>query len=243
VDELKPDGGYARWMRRTMRPFPSDAMLRHAVGGDFEAMGAIQMATLRHFGLQPDARVVDVGCGVGRLAVPLSGFLTGDYLGTDTNAAFLRAARRAVKAPNFRFERVTRLAIPAPAGSVDVVCFFSVFTHLLHEHTYLYLEEAKRVLAPHGRIVFSFLELASPAQWEIFAATVHHARNDIPRTLNVFVERPAIATWAERLELTVVDVRDGGEPFVPLAQPIRYDAGNVATDRAAFGQSVAVLAR
>ena len=33
----------------------------------------------------------------------------------------------------WRFERVDRLAFPAMDKEADMVCFFSVFTHLLHE--------------------------------------------------------------------------------------------------------------
>jgi SAM-dependent methyltransferase len=228
-------------MRRTMRPFPSDALLRHAVGGDFEAMGAMQVAILEHYGLRSDSSLIDVGCGVGRLASALAGRHAGPYLGTDTNAAFLRAARRAVTAPNVRFERVRDVVIPAADASADVVCFFSVFTHLLHEHSFSYLEEAKRVLAPRGRIVFSFLELASPALWETFAATVQHARRRIPRTLNIFIERPAIEAWARHLGMRIVDLRDAAEPFAPLRAPITFESGHVQQDLGYLGQSVAVL--
>ena len=55
------------------------------------------------------------------------------------------------------------LYIPAPDACADMVCAFSVFTHLLHTETYLYLEDIRRVLRPGGRLVFSFLEFANPA--------------------------------------------------------------------------------
>jgi SAM-dependent methyltransferase len=183
-----------------------------------------------------------VGCGVGRLAHALDGYLAGPYLGTEANATFLRAARRSVRVPNFRFARVAGTAIPAPDRSADVACFFSVFTHLLHEQTYLYLESAKRVLAPGGRIVFSFLEFGSEAAWPAFEATVEHARAKRPRTLNVFIERTAIAAWARRLDLDVVDLRDAAEPFAPLDAPIAFESGAVQSGLGCLGQSVAVLA-
>jgi SAM-dependent methyltransferase len=236
-----PDGGYADWLRQALRPFPSDALLRCAIGGDFEAMGAVQCAILKHYGLRSDSRLIDVGCGPGRLAHALQPGFRGPYLGTDAIPAFLRAARRAVRAPNFRFVRVRGVTIPAPDASADMVSFFSVITHLLHEDSYLYLEEAARVLAPGGRIVLSFLEFASPSQWDAFRATVEHARVGLPRTLNVFVERGAIAVWADHLNLRIVDVRDGAEPFAPLAEPVHFASGGMQSELGHLGQSVAVL--
>lgn len=242
-DSFVPDGGYATWMRRAMRPFPSTAALRRAVGGDFEAIGAMQREILRHYGLQPDSSVVDVGCGVGRTARALEGYLTGPYLGTESNPTFLRSARRTVRSPNFTFSRVRGLTIPAPDASVDIVCFFSVLTHLLHEQSYLYLREARRVLKPGGRIVFSFLEFACPTHWTAFEATIADEQGSQSHPLNVFVERDAIRAWAQHLDLAIVDVRSGTERFVPLEQPVTLDRGEVMSDFGSLGQSVCVLER
>ncbi len=238
---FRPDGGYAAWLRRAMRPFPSDAALRTATGGEFEALGAIEAAMLRHYGLRDDDALVDVGCGTGRLANALATSFTGAYLGTDVIPAFLRVAGKTVREPNFRFVRVSGIAIPLPDASADMVCFFSVITHLLAEHAYLYLEEARRVLRPGGRIVLSFLELACAAQWDVFAASVEHTRQGLPKTLNVFTERPAIEAWSKHLALAVIDLRAGSEPFVPLAQPIRFESGAVQSELGHLGQSIAVL--
>ncbi len=84
-----------------MRPFPSDAALRHAVGGDFEAMGAMQVAILEHYGLRPDSALVDVGCGVGRLTSALAGRHTGPYLGTDANATSCGRRAERSRPPTF----------------------------------------------------------------------------------------------------------------------------------------------
>jgi ubiquinone/menaquinone biosynthesis C-methylase UbiE len=63
--------------------------------------------------------------------------------------------------------------IPEKDGEADFVCFFSVLTHLLHEQGFVYLQEAKRVLKPGGKIVFSFLEFAVPDHWAVFEGTVN----------------------------------------------------------------------
>ena len=50
-----------------------------AIGGDFEQIGLLERALLLSEGLQPDAFLIDVGCGSGRLAVQLADFLKGPY--------------------------------------------------------------------------------------------------------------------------------------------------------------------
>ncbi len=45
----------------------------------------------------------------------------------------IKYARRLVPRPDWRFETVNSLTIPEKDGQADIVCFFSVFTHLLHE--------------------------------------------------------------------------------------------------------------
>ncbi len=236
------DGGYRKFVRRLPFLRPGRARLRTIVGGHFEAFGVVQREMLRHYGLEPRHALVDVGCGAGRLSVALRGYLEGPYLGTDVVPDLVREARIATARPDWRFETVAARTIPAPAASADLVCFFSVFTHLLHEHTYLYLAEAKRVLRPGGKIVFSFLDYASEPQWTHFERTVENARAGRRGTLNVFIGRDAIAAWARHLDLAVEDVRDGADRFVPLPEPVVLDDGTVMRDYGCLGQSVCVLA-
>ncbi len=47
--------------------------------GDFVEQGKLQRETvLRHTGIQPDAAVLDVGSGIGRLAVAMTDYLNAD---------------------------------------------------------------------------------------------------------------------------------------------------------------------
>ena len=55
-------------------------------------------------------------------------------------------ARRITGRPDWRFTVVDHLSIPEQDGQADVVCFFSVLTHLLHVKGYWSLQEARRVL-------------------------------------------------------------------------------------------------
>ena len=243
MDKLDLKAAYEGLVEHSKAFYDRDDALRYAIGGQFEAFGIVERELLRFYGLQPDDYLIDVGCGSGRLAKPLAEYLTGPYLGTDIVAELVEYARALAARPHWRFEVVDRIAIPEQDGRAGMVCFFSVFTHLLHEQTYMYLEEAKRVLKPGGRIVFSFLEFAVPAHWAVFEGTLQDARDQHVHPLNVFIERPAIEVWAEHLGLRVDDVRSGSETFVPLPHPLRLDDGTVLEGTGNLGQSICVLSK
>ena len=144
--------------------------------GDFAETGD---EFLGHFvdlaGLKPDERVLDVGCGIGRMARPLAGFLDerGRYEGFDVNPigigwcqlhyderfrftlADLYNRRYhptgALKAHEFRF--------PYDDDSFDVVLAASVLTHLLEDEAEHYLAEIARVLRTGGRALITFFLL------------------------------------------------------------------------------------
>lgn len=241
--KLDLKGAYRRWVHQAQAGRSRAAAMQFAIGGQFDAYGQIEADMLRFFGLRDQSMLIDVGCGSGRLAIPLSRTHRGPYLGTDIVPDLLEFARESCSRQDWRFEVVDELRIPAPDRSADMVCFFSVLTHLLHEQSYLYLEEAKRVLKPDGRIVFSFLEFRMPFHWSVFASTVDAARGRDEHPLNMFIDRDAIQAWAVHLGLAVLDVRDGDEVFVPLSRPVTLENGQVLSERGNLGQSICVLGR
>ncbi len=146
--------------------------------GDYQATGERFLELLReHCGLVPDSRVLDFGCGIGRMAVPMTRFLEhGTYDGVDVSAADMRWCRRHIsrKFPNFRFHtsavyhreynpggtlRAVDDRLPFADGSFDVVLASSLFTHLLEAETEHYLAEVARVLADGGTAFVSFFLL------------------------------------------------------------------------------------
>jgi SAM-dependent methyltransferase len=226
VNKLDLKRTYQAWVDHWTAERPRSEGMSLAVGGNFELVGGIECALLKHYGLRPEHALIDVGCGSGRLAKPLASYLRGRYLGTDLVADLLDHARTITGRPDWRFEAIDHIGIPERDGCADMVCFFSVLTHLLHEQSYWYLQEAKRVLKPGGRIVFSFLEFSEPQHWEIFLATLGDARAGGSSPLNVFLDRSAIGIWADHLGLRVDDLRGASEAIVP---------------EGALGQSVCVM--
>lgn len=193
---------------------PHEAAMEHAIGGGFHAVGAIETALLQRYGLGEDGFLIDVGCGSGRLARPLSTWLKGPYLGIDLVPDLVEHARKIANRPDWRFEVIDHIGIPEADGRADMVCFFSVLTHLLHEQSFWYLEEAKRVLKPGGRMVFSFLEFRDPGHLQIFRDTFTAAQQRAQIPMNVFIERNAIEVWARELGLELIEIRAGGDHIV-----------------------------
>lgn len=81
------------------------------VGGGLDNFKEIGEAFVRDFQvrcrLRPNERVLDVGCGVGRIAIPLTEFLNSDarYEGFDVNAKGIDWCQENITSryPNFRF--------------------------------------------------------------------------------------------------------------------------------------------
>ena len=203
---------YEKLVDKLVKTYPIDEAMAYAVGGSYEIFGKIEAQVLRQAGLAKGMRVVDLGCGSGRLASVLHSTEEISYVGIDIIKKLLDYAK--TKAPRYEFILHRDLSIPQPDASADIVSAFSLFTHLLHAETYIYLEESKRVLKPGGRIVFSFLEFSEPAHWTVFAHTYETVRNRTADHLNMFIERNAISTWAAHLGLEVERFIDGMTPVL-----------------------------
>jgi SAM-dependent methyltransferase len=141
---------------------------------------------LAHFvdlaGLGRDDDVVDIGCGVGRMAFALAHHLSpaAHYEGFDVVPRFHEVAeKRFADLPNFRFVQVdaangyynpdggltaAELSFPYPDGSFDFAFLSSVFTHLRPPEVRHYLDEIRRVLRPGGRCLASFFLLDEEAR-------------------------------------------------------------------------------
>lgn len=233
---------HRRLLRQLRSSHSNDEAVKLAVGGEFEAIGRLLRETLVFHGLKPTDYLIDVGCGSGRLAKPLAEYLTGKYLGIDVVPGLVAYARTIVPRAGWRFEVAEGLKIPEADGRADMVCFFSVLTHLLQEESFVYLREAKRVLKPGGKIVCSFLDFRVAGHWDSFEANIQ----DIgvgAQPMNVFISADMLREWAKRLDLEIETIHDGDEPYLLLSTPITFENGATLQSPTAFGQSVCVMLR
>jgi SAM-dependent methyltransferase len=123
---------------------------------------------------QRPVRMLDVGCGVGRLYLAAKTYLTeiDSYVGLDVGASFIEICRRQYKAPNVSFVHTDsnnpyyardaverRQPWPMADHSFNLITALSVWTHLNEDDWRFYLGEVARVLSPGGRAIISFFIL------------------------------------------------------------------------------------
>ncbi len=216
---------YERLVADLIAKHPIEEAMSLAVGGYYDQIGQVEGHLLRWAGLANGMSVVDLGCGSGRLPHALGKAFAIDYLGVDIVQALLDYA--ATKSPtNYRFVLNRSLTLPADDKSVDFVTAFSVFTHLLPSESYLYMEDARRVLKRGGKLVFSFLEVVEPSHWFAFEGEVNSRRAGGRSHLNMMLERPMITRMAEALG---------------YSEPIFIGASEAPWGGPPLGQSVVVI--
>lgn len=144
--------------------------------GDYLGIGAEFLGYFAGLGgLQEHERVLDVGCGIGRMAVPLTQYLdpdTGTYTGLDPASSGIQWCTRNISPayPSFRFMHLdianalynpdgyikgSEIALPFANGSFDFAIMTSVVTHLPPNEIEPYFREISRLLDLGGRLFLS----------------------------------------------------------------------------------------
>jgi SAM-dependent methyltransferase len=175
---LKPPG-----VREGVTEVPPDELI--FVGpGDFKAVGEEHLRYCIDLGaLQPDHAVLDVGCGIGRMAIPLTRYLSeaGSYDGFDVVDFGIDWCRANIspRFPNFQFEHADvfnrsynvlggyeacEYSFPYAAERFDFAFAVSVFTHMLPDDVENYVYETARVLRPGGRSLSTFFLMNPEAE-------------------------------------------------------------------------------
>jgi SAM-dependent methyltransferase len=149
------------------------------------ARDAVRVEVAAH-GLRPSDRVLDVGSGIGNLALALAPAHAGTYDGVEIHPEAVAWCRSAItpRHPNVRFHqadifssaynpngRLTASAyrFPFADGSFDFVFLGSVFTHMLPPDVAHYLAEIARLLAPGGTCAASVFLLNDDRRGDVEA--------------------------------------------------------------------------
>jgi SAM-dependent methyltransferase len=135
-----------------------------ALTDEFCRIGEGMTATMIRSGfMKPGHKVLDVGCGLGRLARPLVNYFDGgEYFGVDINRSSIEWCQKAYEGhTNFHFShadvfsttynetakvKAEDYVFPFGDNSFDFVWSTSLFTHMLHHQIDRYLGEMARVM-------------------------------------------------------------------------------------------------
>ncbi len=124
--------------------------------------------------LKPYHQVLDVGCGIGRMAIPLTDYITheGEYWGFDIEKKSIQWCQKNIttKFNNFHFQHINvynkhynrkgtilgeNFKFPYTDNSFDFIFLTSVFTHLLPDDLENYVSEISRVLKERSNCLIS----------------------------------------------------------------------------------------
>jgi SAM-dependent methyltransferase len=125
------------------------------------------------FGCRPETRILDVGCGQGRLATGIIRILGAmNYIGIDVHRDSIQWCKRHIEAryPIFKFhllpvrnERYNPRGVALtpgfrfdlPSGGFDLICLYAVFTNMSEVDMCIYLTALRHLLAHTGRVFFT----------------------------------------------------------------------------------------
>jgi SAM-dependent methyltransferase len=206
--------------------------------GDFRRSGEQSVELFKQLcGLQPHHSVLDIGSGIGRIAIPLTRFLNekGRYEGFDVvkKGVDWCQERITAKFPNFQFQYISlendlyrsdggsasSFRFPYEDASFDFAVANSVFTHMLPDEVDNYLGELRRVLRPGGVAYLTFFvfdlsrwdeKTAWPTGFD-FPYNYDHYRlmDDVVKSANVAFEEAHLRSMITENGLKVRDLYYG----------------------------------
>jgi SAM-dependent methyltransferase len=175
-----------RLLGRHNADLPSKAGTFTGAVHDFAASGEALVNALRDVaGMTTSSHVLDIGCGVGRLAIPSSRFLgpDGSYEGIDIVPDGIAWCKQHISSPhdNVHFTladvynkeynpkgrvQAADYRFPYEDETFDVVVLVSVFTHMLPAEVERYVSEIARVMKKNGRM-FATYSLITPESLQL----------------------------------------------------------------------------
>ncbi len=210
-------------------------------GGDADVTGFNELELIRKYKLLEGASVIDIGCGIGRLTRYLLEERLSAYLGLDIIPEILKEAVKSAEGHlQFEFAIVDNCKLQAPDQSVDVVCGFSLITHLLDEEMFEYFIEARRVLRTGGLALFSFVDFENPTHLSSFITHAKRHRSGHGDLLK-YTTKSILRLLAKNAGFTSTTFIDEGRTVVGLGARTRLLDGREAPKGTNLGQSVCAM--
>lgn len=220
--------------------------------GDFVKSGNdLVSLCIQHAQLKPNHQVLDVGCGIGRLAVALTPYLNtqGAYYGFDVVQDGISWCTKNIssKHPNFHFkytplrndlynlsteQRAENFTFPYPNNQFDLVVLTSVFTHMQPAEVQHYLKEIKRVLKPGGKCLATFFVIDEQTHQTIKTRTdvmqfnyeydEYFLHDNKVKDANIAFKQQALQNMAQKAQLNITTYNPGWWRGTPKASSFNY---------------------
>ncbi len=206
-------------------------------GGDFKAQGDKFLTFFRQLGgLEPHHQVLDIGSGMGRMAIPLLRYLNeqGSYDGIDIVKNGITWCNDHITAErgNFRFHHSDiyndlyntggtvqgfDYVFPFKDNSFNFTFLTSVFTHMLKEEVEQYFKEISRTLKPGGVCFATFFVINEESLSLMTNAGIHfpfekdgfYVMNEKVETANVGYPEEYITSLAAANDMEVDRIHYG----------------------------------
>ncbi len=165
----------------------------------FKVVGRLMLDWFKTYcDLKPEESVLEVGCGIGRIAIPLTQYLTtGRYEGFDIVRHGIEWCQQKVtpRYPNFNFfladvynkhyqpdgkQAAADYTFPFEDGTFDFVFLTSVFTHMMPKDVEHYTAEIGRVLKPGGRCFCTIYSISEEARRQLTSGSSRMAFKVFP---------------------------------------------------------------
>jgi ubiquinone/menaquinone biosynthesis C-methylase UbiE len=228
----------------------------------FDAISAWHIDVLKsQIGIQPDDAVVEIGCGIGRDAIPLTQILSdkGSYMGTDVIRESITWCQTNItpKHPNFTFIwhdisddlhnpdghlHANDVRLRKEDQSTDLIILQSVFTHMFEDEIVHYLKEFRRILKPSGKVwtsVFivddTILEQVRIHAPTTYALSFHEAYGD-----GCFINSKASSRGAVAFTREAIDRMVAASGMELVREPLKGSWSGIWPEPE-FGQDVLIL--
>ncbi len=208
--------------------------------------------------LTPDSKILDIGCGLGRLARPFTQYISaeGEYWGTDVAKDSIEWCREqySEKYKNFNFlwhdtynksynpngkKENLVFRFPFEDSSLDCIFLFSVFTHMYIKDAENYMFEVARILKPGKKCIITWYLLNEQSLKSIKDGNcrndiIEEFKYEIPGGLTTRKDEPEYCmAYKEDLVRNLYD-RAG----LIIEEPIRYGAWSGREDGFRFQELV-----
>jgi len=148
---------------------------RGFIGGLWNKLGIQQLDFLKERGLEPNHKLLDIGCGCLRGGLHFIRYLdAGNYYGIDVNRSLIEAGVIEIKKEGLEGERPTLLVdnhfrLDKFVEKFDYMLSVSLFTHLPMNIIIRCLSMARRELKPEGVYLATFFEAPHSAHLDKIA--------------------------------------------------------------------------